>query len=238
MILNPTQETYDNLLMAFKLMNEQLFADKLPLCLITLQRKRGTMGYYSKNRFCRNSDRKTTSDEIALNPEYFSTDGQDERQVIQTLVHEMVHLWQHHFGEPGRRSYHNKNWSEKMMSVGLMPSSTGKEGGNVTGEHMSDYVIESAPFAKAYKNLIKSGFVLDWVESRPPQKRSLTELVGEGSLLDQAGNNEAGETPPNPADRSNRLKYSCPKCSLNAWAKPGANLVCGDCEEPLAYEFA
>src|SRR5271157_1233999 len=147
MILNPTQETYDNLLMAFKLMNEHLFGDKLPLCLITLQRKRGTMGYYSKNRFCRNSDRKTTSDEIALNPEYFSTDGQDERQVIQTLVHEMVHLWQHHFGEPGRRSYHNKNWSEKMMSVGLMPSSTGKKGGNTTGEHMSDYVTEGGLFA-------------------------------------------------------------------------------------------
>jgi hypothetical protein len=116
-----------------------------------------------------------------------------------------------------------------------MPSSTGKEGGNVTGEHMSDYVIESGPFAGAYKKLIKSGFVLDWVESRPPQKRNLTELIG-GSLLNQNGSHESGPT--KPADRSNRLKYSCPKCSLNAWAKPGANLVCGDCEEPLAYEFA
>lgn len=236
MILNPTQETYDNLVMAFKFLNEQLFNGKLPPCLITLQRKKGTMGYFSKNRFCRNSNRKATSDEIALNPEYFSTDGQDERQVIQTLVHEMVHLWQHRFAEPGRRGYHNKNWSDKMISVGLMPSSTGKKGGSITGEHMSDYVIEGGVFAQAYKTLIKSGFVLDWTESRPPQKRTLSELVGNGSILNQDGNNE--EAPPKPADRSNRLKYSCPKCNLNAWAKPGANLICGDCEEPMEYEFA
>lgn len=31
------------------------------------------------------------------------------------------------------------------------------------------------------------------------------------------------------ADNSNRVKFTCGKCGLNAWAKPGANLVCGDC---------
>lgn len=34
-------------------------------------------------------------------------------------------------------------------------------------------------------------------------------------------------------DASNRLKFTCPRCSLNAWAKPGANLVCGDCRVQL-----
>lgn len=34
-------------------------------------------------------------------------------------------------------------------------------------------------------------------------------------------------------DNSNRVKFTCGKCGLNAWAKPGANLVCGDCRVGL-----
>ena len=36
MILNPTSATYDSLLLAYKFMNEHLFANALPACLITL----------------------------------------------------------------------------------------------------------------------------------------------------------------------------------------------------------
>jgi hypothetical protein len=28
-------------------------------------------------------------------------------------------------------------------------------------------------------------------------------------------------------------KYTCPDCEQNAWAKPGAHLVCGDCDRPM-----
>ncbi|MCZ2157181.1 MAG: hypothetical protein LC114_25355, partial [Bryobacterales bacterium] len=37
-------------------------------------------------------------------------------------------------------------------------------------------------------------------------------------------------------DRSNRVRYSCPQCGVNAWGKPDLNLVCGDCTQTmLAY---
>ena len=27
-----------------------------------------------------------------------------------------------------------------------------------------------------------------------------------------------------------KTRYTCPSCELHAWAKPGARLMCGDCE--------
>ncbi|WP_187394867.1 hypothetical protein [Zoogloea oleivorans] len=40
--------------------------------------------------------------------------------------------------------------------------------------------------------------------------------------------------PEGAASKSNRRKYSCPKCEINAWGKPGLSLICGECQEPLA----
>jgi hypothetical protein len=31
----------------------------------------------------------------------------------------------------------------------------------------------------------------------------------------------------------NKVKYACPACGQNAWAKPEASLVCGACEEDM-----
>jgi len=35
---------------------------------------------------------------------------------------------------------------------------------------------------------------------------------------------------------ASKTRYSCPGCELNAWAKPGARLVCFDCELELVAE--
>lgn len=37
----------------------------------------------------------------------------------------MAHAWQFHFGEPGRRGYHNKEWAEKMEAISLLCGSEG-----------------------------------------------------------------------------------------------------------------
>ena len=46
----------------------------------------------------------------------------------------MTHLEQHHFGQPSRNGYHNKQWAELMKSVGLFPSDTAQPGGKETGQ--------------------------------------------------------------------------------------------------------
>ena len=45
---------------------------------------------------------------------------------------------------------------------------------------------------------------------------------------------ETGETRKKKA--ASETKYSYPSCDLNAWAKPDAFLVCGDCGEPVEVE--
>ena len=38
---------------------------------------------------------------------------------------------------------------------------------------------------------------------------------------------------PDPKSAS-KTRYTCPSCELNAWAKPGVRLMCGECDEPMA----
>ena len=35
---------------------------------------------------------------------------------------------------------------------------------------------------------------------------------------------------------SSKTEYTCPGCGLNAWVKPAAPLVCGECEEEMQTE--
>jgi hypothetical protein len=212
MILNPTSATYDSLLLAYKFMNEHLFANALPACLITLQRETHTFGYFCHKRFTYDKNVKQSTDEIALNPQYFRASGRDDRMVVSTLVHEMCHLWQHHFGKPGRARYHNKEWANKMRSPGR--------------------------FAKIFDKLKKKGFALEWIEYPPSIQQALATGkldLSEVTAALTASTKSGGPSMPRKVDKS-KLKYTCPKCGLNAWAKTGANLMCGDCDEAMIYE--
>ena len=102
-INNPTQSTYAGLNQAYAHFNARLFAGELPHCLITMQRHRGAYGYFSGDRFASITDPEQITDEIALNPSHFA--GRTPTQTLSTLVHEMVHLWQHHFGKLSRAGY-------------------------------------------------------------------------------------------------------------------------------------
>ena len=110
--------------MAYDFFNMGLFSGALPPCLITMQRRKGSYGYFSGERFHNTANHEEVTDEIALNPMHFAT--RTPEQVLSTLVHEMVHLWQHHYGTPPRKSYHDKEWAAKMREVGLIPTATGE----------------------------------------------------------------------------------------------------------------
>jgi hypothetical protein len=136
----------------------------------------------------------------------------------------MVHLWQHHFGTPTRRGYHNREWAHRMDGIGLCPSDTGQPGGKRTGQIMSHFIVEGGPFHQAYTTLLEQGFVLSW------QQGFDTFLPGKASQGQRAG---AGTEP---SKSGVRVKYTCPTCKLNAWAKANVRLLCGACEvalEPL-----
>ena len=95
--------------------------------------------------------------------------------VLSTLAHEMVHLWQHHCGKPGRGRYHNRQWAQRMKAIGLHPSSTGKEGGQETGDSVGHYIVPGGPFEVAAHELLMTRLRdhLDREAARkPPSLRS------------------------------------------------------------------
>lgn len=209
----PTKDTYDGFQQAYDVFNRSLFGGELPNCLITLQRRKRSYGYFSGNRFHR-SDGQVT-DEIALNPAHFRT--RPVREILATFAHEMVHLWQHHFGHAGRGRYHNRQWAEKMKEIGLHPTDTGEEGGKETGEKVHHLVVSDGRFEKTVKRLLDRGFTITWTEK--PRIQQKTGENGPGEDQDKAGEKKSGK----------RVKYVCgdDACDQKAWAKHEASLVCG-----------
>lgn len=216
---SPTHLTYTSLDAAYDWFNAELFGGELPHCLVTLQRHRGARGYFWGDIFGAIGREQTESepgddklDEIALNPAAFN--GRTIEQILSTLVHEMAHLWQHHFGKPSRNNYHNRQWAEKMEAVGLIPSDTGQPGGKKTGQGMTHYIEEGGRFAKSCAAFLAGPGVSLW-----------GDRIGE--LAD------AGAKAKRP---KSKVKYTCPACQANAWAKPETRLMCGECEEVMPAE--
>lgn len=204
---NPTSQAYSELQKAYDLFNVELFHNELPHCLITLQRKGRTYGYFSYKRF-ETDNGETLVDEIAMNPEHFHNRAAPE--VLSTLVHEMVHLQQFYFGKPSIRCYHNRQWADMMEAVGLIPSDTGQPEGKRTGQNMSHYIEHGGNFDRACQKLIATGFTISWGDSI--------------ALLDET------EVKKRKAKKNNtRTKFTCPQCKLNMWGKDTAKIICGLC---------
>jgi hypothetical protein len=137
---------------------------------------------------------------LALNPDGFI--NQTDEQVCQTLVHEMTHVWQHAFGNPSARGYHNRQWAGKMKAIGLQPSSTGMVGGKETGQKMLDYIIPDGPFTKGFAKLAATGWKLNLQSAHRPGPKG---------------------------GANSKTKFTCSGCGQNAWGKPDLAITCTPC---------
>lgn len=205
--VDPTHITYVNLTEAYDYLNAELFAQKLPFCLITLQRKANCRGYFAGARFKHRNGTGVT-DEIALNPATF--EDRDTRSILSTLAHEMVHLWQHHNGKPGKGGYHNKEWADMMLTIDLKPVSIDQPG-KQTGNKVTHEIVEGGWFDRVCAKLIAKGVQIDWVEA-----------------WTEGGKDKAA--------KKLKVKYTCPECGVNCWAKPECRFLCGECDEAMEAE--
>ena len=89
-----------------------------------------------------------------------------------------------------------------MKEIGLQPTTTGEPGGKETGQSVTHDIIPGGLYAQAYSKLKAQGFELHW-QSVPGQQAK--------------------------AKAASKTKFTCPTCGQNAWAKPAAALICGDC---------
>ena len=192
----PNEQTYVPLLSAFTHFNNDLFACALPDCLITLQRRANTYGYFSPRKFAAIGG-DARADEIALNPAHFRVCT--PRDICSTLAHEMAHLWQEHFGKPPRSGSHDREWAAVMRHIGLQPSSTGAPGGKETGYHVSHYVVDNGPFDLSYQAFEASNPPVRW-----------------GDAFTSADE----------ARKAKRETFVCPRCGLKALCVPKARVRC------------
>jgi len=188
---------------AFDYLNHVLFGSMLPNVEIGYSRRARSGGHFAPDRFTYRADGKREH-ELSLNPDGFT--GRTDEWIASILLHEMCHLWQHHFGKAKKRknyAYHDKEWSLEMESLGLMPSNDGQIGGRRTGQKMSHYIIPGGAFQNAFAALAAQGWRLN-----------LQSTIYAG------------------ADKKlpSKLKFTCPECSQNAWGKPELAIRCDPCD--------
>lgn len=239
----PTGQFYATLETAYDWFNQALFKGRLPAVLLTVQRGQSFMGYFSADRWT--SGQGQRCHELAINPSYMP--HRSLLDAFETLVHEQAHCWQQQFGQPGRRGYHNREWANKMESLGLMPSSTGRPGGRRTGECMSDYPLAHGRFIQACQQLLQERqFTFPWADryARVSQIQNLDHHIQE--CLSNMESEQAGQliSPLNQlmptADiiditasarvNKNKVKYTCPQCGANVWGRAGLGIICQPCE--------
>lgn len=197
-----TPVEYSGLQEAFDHFNAELFDRSLPDCFLTYQRKANSAGSFSSDEF---SSRLANFSRhgVRLNPDVFV--GHTDVQILQNLVHQMCHAWQHHHGRPSARGYHNREWADKMKAIGLQPTATGGVGGKETGARVFDYVIPHGLFSRACAKLEADGWRLN-LQSAPRE-----------GPKDQT------------AKTNSKSKFTCKSCGQNAWGKPELEILCKPC---------
>ena len=225
----PTKDQFAAYRAMWAYFNKVLFAGTLGHVILNFSRHARALGFFAPERW-RNTSEELTH-EISLNPSYLKR--ADMKDAVSTLVHEMAHLkryeeWREEErntppGEdkptPPTPGYHDARWADLMESIGLMPSDTGKPGGKRLGFRMDHYIIPGGAFDRAFESMP--------VECQLPW----TSGLDADALKGKKGKEEKAKAKAKAkeAKRKVKLKYSCPKCALNVWGKPGLSVRCNRC---------
>jgi hypothetical protein len=204
--MKPTQEQCAAYQQVFDHFNCRLFEKSLPKCMLSFSRRRHsphtlfTAGQWRKGA-------SSETPEISLNIKQMSQS--EPIEVMATLVRQMVHLWQEMYGQPSSgKWYFNQEWADKMVEIGLIPSSTGLPGGKQIGQGIKHYIEPNGRFEQAVRILPPSCF---WP-------------FLPAALADQEPNRYTEKT-----------TYQCIGCGAKLWGKGGMGMVC-ECGHVFADE--
>lgn len=186
--LTPTCELSDKYQAIFDYFNQQLFDGLLPNCILDLNAKGKSQGFFKPKGWTKYDGQIVTSHQISLNPELLQEST--SYRAYMTLVIQMLTLWQHEFGETKliRPGYYNTEVLEKAESLGLVLQAKNK------GWHVDCFVEPSGLFCQSLENMpLELYFV--W------KPKAETKLVTNKLKL---------------PSRS-KVKHHCSQCGQNIW---------------------
>ena len=132
----------------FDFFNDNLFNGELPPVILNFSRSSAkTIAFFKPNTWTpeENPDVEDRLHELSLTPRFLN---RSKKETFSTIVHEQCHLWQHTFGKKkSRAGYHNREWADKMLEVGLKPISGN---GGMTGQSVTHDIIAEGKFEKVF----------------------------------------------------------------------------------------
>lgn len=193
----------------YNTLNWDFYGGRLPTPIITVQSKPGTYGHCSVSKIWKRKDGDTYEMNIAA-----ETVDMEIEEIIDTLLHEMVHLYCRENGiqEVSRGGkYHNNKFKELAEKTMLNCIKTEKYGWNTVGhgnDKLTEYALEK-----------------DWNEIKISRGMSRTPAAPTGGI---GGIVIGTPAAPGRAPSSTR-KYQCPCCKNSVRATKEVNILCGDC---------
>ena len=107
--------------------NKEFFAGQLPPAAVSLEADDiRRMGWYLLKR-----DGLALSYRINLNTKYLASG--DQVEILDTLLHEIIHQWEHIGGHTGGGRYHTKKFRDKAEDLGIPTDRYGRSLGRVPG---------------------------------------------------------------------------------------------------------
>lgn len=210
-ITNKMSRAVSQLEHIYNSLNTDFFGGELPVPIITVQSKPGTMGHCSVAKVWQRPDGATYELNVAAEVLNYPIE-----ETLDTMLHEMVHLYcrQHGIKEVSRGgTYHNKRFREEAERRGLECFQTGKYGWNTRpGDALVEYAL-----SKGW-NEIRIGR-----STLPPMLRT-----GAGGATQPGAELPGGKRP------SSTRKLLCPQCGQSVRATRKVNILCGDCMLPMA----
>lgn len=190
-------------------LNADFFSGELPVPIITVQSKPGTMGHCSVAKVWQRKDDKTYELNIAAEVLNYPIE-----ETLDTMLHEMCHVLCRETGikETSRGGkYHNKRFKEVAEAHGLTCVPCGQYGWNTTpGDNLVEYAL-----SKGWNEIMLGRNTLP-----PAMRTGATGTAQPGTAL-------GGKRP------SSTRKLICPKCGQSVRATRKVNILCGDCMETM-----
>ena len=205
-----TSRTAGYLEKIFRALNARYFDGTLEEPIITIQSTPRAYGHVTVAKAWSKGEQGDRRHELNVGA---GTLNRPIENVVATLLHECVHLWNLQTGVKDTSrggTYHNKRFREAAEARDLNISYDSRIGWSIT--EPTDALIE---------------FILenDWGDIKMNRN--------EGFYSRSGGNSSGGVVPPTTPKPSNVRKYQCPCCRNSVRATKAVNIGCLDCGLPM-----